>query len=71
MEKEKTMTVELTESQYLHIKSILSMNKPSKTRLTQDEKDMIYLMARNWQDAYSTNDYEDELLESIRKKLQR
>lgn len=67
--KEKTMTVEITESQYNHIQEVLKMNKPSRTRLTQSEKNMIYLMASNWQGSFSTDEEEDKLLESIRKKL--
>ena len=41
MEATKTMTVELTEEQYVHIQQILKMNKPSRTRLTSTEKFLI------------------------------
>ena len=67
---EKTMTVELTESQYLHIQSILKMNKPSRTRLTQNEKNMIYMMAREWRTSFSVDEEEDKLVDSILKKLE-
>lgn len=66
---EKTMTVELTYEQYKHITNILNQNKPSRTRLTKDEKGMIMIMASEWQSTFSTTTYEDELLASIRKKL--
>ena len=38
---EKTMTIELTETQYTHIQEILRMNRPSRTRLTSTEKGII------------------------------
>ena len=37
----QTMTVELTEEQYVHIQQILKMDKPSRTRLTSTEKFLI------------------------------
>lgn len=38
---EQTISVELTETQYKHIKEVLAMDKPSRTRLTQTEKNYI------------------------------
>lgn len=77
--KEKTMKLELTESQYNHIQEILKMDKPSKTRLTRDEKDFILGMIQGDVDALSEVDEQDiqdehyqwriRNQQSIRKKL--
>lgn len=67
--KEQTISVELTESQYLHIQSILKQDKPSKTRLSREEKEMILHMCKKWNNLCSTEDYEDDLLKSIKNKL--
>jgi hypothetical protein len=38
---EQTISIELTETEYKHIKEVLAMDKPSRTRLTQYEKDYL------------------------------
>ena len=38
---EQKMTIELSYEQYKHIQSILKQDKPSRTRLTQEEKQFI------------------------------
>lgn len=73
------MTIELTETQYKHIQEVLAMNKPSKTRLTRDEKDYILSLIDGDEDALSEPDeldLQDEHYqwrirnqESIKKKL--
>ena len=67
---EQTMTVELTEEQYVHIQQILKMNKPSRTRLTSTEKKQIKYMCNWWLSSFSELD-ENEIntVESIIKKL--
>jgi hypothetical protein len=77
---EQKISVELTESQYKHIQSILQQDKPSKTRLTREEKDFILGLIRCDEDAlseYDEQDLQDEHFqwrirnqESIKKKLQ-
>ena len=59
---EEKMSVELTKSQYLHIQSILKQDKPSRTRLSRDEKDYILTLLSHEVDAmsgYSDNDKDD------------
>ena len=80
MTKEKTMLVELTESQYLHIQSILKQDKPSRTRLSREEKNYILQLLSHEEDAlcsYDNDDDKDEHyydrqrnIDSIRKKFQ-
>jgi hypothetical protein len=65
---EQTMSVELTESQYLHIQSILKQDKPSKTRLSQDEKQFIIYTLKHFLEDHPYSD-EQGLAESIIKKL--
>ena len=70
MEATKTMTVELTEEQYVHIQQILKMNKPSRTRLTSTEKGHIKYMCKWWLGNFSQLDEEEiDTLQSIIKKL--
>jgi hypothetical protein len=75
---EQTMTIEITQSQYKHIKEVLAMDKPSRTRLTQEEKGYILLLLSHECDAmagYSDDDKDDYFFDrqrninSIRKKL--
>jgi hypothetical protein len=65
----ETMTIELTYEQYKHIQSILNQDKPSRTRLTRDEKDMINLMCNRWDQSFSTTKEEDKLIKSIKLKI--
>lgn len=70
MEATKTMTVELTEEQYVHIQQILKMNKPSRTRLTSTEKGQIKYMCKWWLGNFSQLDEEEiDILQSIINKL--
>jgi hypothetical protein len=76
---EQTISVELTESQYKHIQSILKQDKPSRTRLSQEEKNYILTLLSHECDAMAgyDDDNKDEHyydrqrnIDSIRKKLQ-
>lgn len=76
---EQTISVELTESQYKHIQSILNQDKPSKTRLSREEKGFILQLLDHESDALCSYDDDDKdehyydrqrLVDSIRKKLQ-
>ena len=80
MVEEKTMSVELTKSQYLHIQSILKQDKPSKTRLSRDEKNYILTLLDHEVDAmsgYSDKDKDENYydrqryVDRIRMKLER
>jgi len=76
---EQTISVELTESQYLHIQSILKQDKPSRTRLSREEKGFILQLLDHESDAlcsYNDDDDKDEhyydrqrLVDIIKKKL--
>ena len=76
---EEKINVELTKSQYLHIQSILKQDKPSRTRLSRDEKDYILTLLSHEVEAmsgYSDKDkdehyyYRQRNVDSIRKKLE-
>ena len=66
---EQTRTLELTQTQYKHIQSILNQDKPSKTRLSQEEKGMIRYMCNKWLEDYSGDEQDDKVIRSIIKKL--
>jgi 16S rRNA U1498 N3-methylase RsmE len=66
---EQTRTIEITETQYNHLKEVMEMDKPSKTRLTQQEKSMIRHMCSNWTQMFSTDTEQEQLLQNILKKL--
>jgi hypothetical protein len=75
---EQTRTIEITQSQYKHLKEVLAMDKPSRTRLTKEEKGYILLLLSHECDAmagYSDDDKDDHFfdrqrnIDSIRKKL--
>lgn len=76
---EQTISVELTQEQFNHVRTILAQAKPSRTRLTQDEKNFILALIQCDEDALSEVDEQDlqdehyqwriKNQESIRKKL--
>jgi len=66
---EDIINIELTQEQFNHVKSILAQSKPSRTRLTQEEKGMIRYMCNNWLEDYSGDEEDDKLINSILKKL--
>ena len=66
---EQTRTIELTETQYKHIQEVLAMDKPSKTRLTQQEKDMIHHMCSNWSQMFDEDEETTKLIQGIKNKL--
>jgi len=66
---EQKMTIELSYEDYKHIKSLLAQSKPSRTRLTQEEKGMILFMCNRWLEEFSGDVQDDKLIESIKKKL--
>lgn len=67
---EQKITLEVTETQYKHIQEVLAMNKPSKTRLTQQEKDMIHHMCSNWSQMFDEDEDTIELIKTIKKKVE-
>jgi len=76
---EQTISVELTQEQFNHVRTILAQAKPSRTRLTQDEKNFILALIQCDEEALSEADEQDlqdkhfqwriKNQESIRKKL--
>jgi len=66
---EDIINIELTQEQFNHVKSILAQSKPSRTRLTQEEKGMIRYMCNKWLEDYSGDEEDDKLINSILKKL--
>jgi 16S rRNA U1498 N3-methylase RsmE len=66
---EQTRTIEITQSQYQHLKEVMAMDKPSRTRLTQQEKSMIRHMCSNFSQMFSIDTEQEQLLQSILKKL--
>ena len=62
-------TLELTEQQIKYVQSVLHQDKPSRTRLTSEEKGMIVFMCRKWLEDYCGNVEDDKLIKSIIKKL--
>lgn len=65
---EQTISVELTESQYLHIQAILKQDKPSKTRLTREEKGFIRYCMNHFLEEHPYAD-DSSMAETIIKKL--
>ncbi len=44
---EQTISVELTQEQFNHVRTILAQAKPSRTRLSQEEKHTICTILKN------------------------
>lgn len=65
---QQKMTIELSYEQYKHIQEVLKMNKPSRTRLTQDEKSMISMICHTFLEDHPYTD-DCDLVRSIIKKL--
>lgn len=63
------INIELTLEQFNHVKQILTQSKPSRTRLTQEEKNHIIYMSQRWLEGYCSDMKDDSLCESIIKKL--
>ena len=65
-------TLELTDKQILHVQSLLNQDKPSRTRLTSEEKKYLAYIVDLWynelEEAGGTTK-EIKLTESIIKKL--
>jgi hypothetical protein len=70
---EQTISIELTQTQYKHIKEVLATDKPSRTRLTQDDKKtLIYLckkLIRDIEFKEDTTEKDLDKINSIIKKL--
>jgi hypothetical protein len=76
---EEKINVELTQEQFNHVRTILAQSKPSKTRLSREEKGFILQLLDHESDAlcsYDDDDDKDEhyydrqrLVDSIMKKL--
>lgn len=72
---EQKITVELTEEQYVHIQQLLKMDKPSKTKLTREEKGYIITALVHEQQAIDYDNQDDltkwrlKIIDSIVRKL--
>jgi hypothetical protein len=66
---EQTITIEVTKSQYEHYQSVMTMDKPSRTRLTRDEKSMIHLICTKFLNDYDNGTEYDKLIQSIINKM--
>lgn len=69
---EQKITIEVTESQYKHYQAVMAMDKPSRTRLTQNEKKtLIYLCKGLIKDIefkeYTTKKHLDDINNIIKK----
>jgi hypothetical protein len=67
--EEEIVNIELTQAQFNHIRDLLAQTKPSRTRLTQEEKGLIRLLCNKWSKSYDSDLKEEKLIESILKKL--
>lgn len=65
---EQTRTIEITQSQYKHLKEVMAMSKPSRTRLTIQEKSMIRYLCNHYLEETDQSDTID-VVRSILKKL--
>jgi hypothetical protein len=76
---QETVNIELTLDQFNHVKNILAQSKPSRTRLSREEKGFILQLLNHESDAlcsYTDDDDKDEhyydrqrLVDSVRNKL--
>jgi hypothetical protein len=65
---EQKMTMELSYEQYKHIQEVLKQDKPSRTKLSRDEKDFITYCLNSFLSEHPYAD-EDNLAKNIIKKL--
>ena len=63
------VNLELTDEQVKHVQLLLQQDKPSRTRLTSDEKNMIIHMCSKWHEVFPTTDEDDMLLKIIINKM--
>jgi hypothetical protein len=64
-----TINIELTLDQFNHVKNILAQSKPSRTRLTREEKNFIIYVLEGFLEDHPYSD-ESGMLDTIKKKLQ-